>query len=181
MKHDIQMVESDYKIGLRKAAKKRKVVNAAAPKRKEHPAVREEKRNVDAYAHMREASPTPPPPNDSQTSHLGDAIEPHPDKRISPIPYGLDALHKGPTVSVPTVEYDSNADTRKSPIASGIDAQEHLSDKTTLVNENTTQQDLEKGSIVSERADASDSNADTQMRGSFNPSSAIRQPDKPNG
>ncbi len=43
MKHDIQMVESDYKIALRKATKKRKAVDAAAPKRKEHPAVREEK------------------------------------------------------------------------------------------------------------------------------------------
>jgi hypothetical protein len=118
MKHDIKMVESDYKIALRKAAKKLKVANAAAQKQKEHAAAIEEKQNVDAAAHMREASPTPPPQNDNQTSQPGEAVEPHPDKRNSPIPCGLDA-------------------------------QNHISHKTTLVNEITTLQHLDKGPTVS--------------------------------
>jgi hypothetical protein len=129
LKHDIQMVESDYKIALRKAAKKR----------------REEQQKLDATAHMRAASPTSPLPNDSQKIPQGDAVEPLQDKQIAPIPYSLDALHKGPTESVPTVDSDCNADTRESPIASDSNADTQMREARSIT---TTQSDNQTSQLV---------------------------------
>ncbi len=230
---------------MRKAAKKLKVANAAAQKQKEHATALGEKQNVDAAAQMREAPPISPPQTDNQTSQPGEAVEPHPEKRNSPIPSGLDAqdhvshktklvhesttlqhLDKGPKVSGPADASDPNADTRKSPVPtvtgrhaaahkqkdhaaaqgekqnvdddaqmreapptpppqtdnqtsplteaveprpdkrnspnpSGLDAHYQRSHKTTLVNESTTLQHLDKGPELSAPADASNPNADT--------------------
>jgi hypothetical protein len=131
MKHDMRMVESDYKIAMRKAAKKLKVANAAAHKLKEDAAAQGENQNVDDDAQMQEAHPTPPPQTDNPTNERGEAVDPHASKRKSPVP-------------------------------SGLDAQDHLSHKTTLVDASTTPQDLDNACDVSVPTDAVELYADTR-------------------
>jgi hypothetical protein len=143
------------------AAQMQKVVDAAAHKQKEDAAAEGEKQKVDDDAQMQKVTDAAAHNQKEDAAAAAEKRKVHDAAQMQESPPTPPPQNDNPTSQRGEAIYP-HAGTRKSPVPTGVDPQDHLSHKTNLVDASTTLQLHENACEESAPTDAVDSNASTR-------------------